>query len=309
MLKKQHRNGFTLVELLVVIAIIALLVSILLPAVNAAREAARRTQCINNLKQQGLALQNFHSARERFPIGVYAGTGIDDDGYGWATQLLPFMEEQAVYDIIERNYIPGESTSPWDRPGIFATTKSRTGNIIPGGDTVITTFRCASSVLDSHAPPEADVGAGYATSDYKACNGWGDRGMFFKVSDGARAGFVEVRMKDIKDGTSKTIAIGESAYVPSYRDWPIWLGASKTDESTLFKTQQPSVINCNVYEKSIANMVRNAIDDDCSFSWHAGGAQFAFADGSVHYLSEEIEWQTYQNLGDRLDGQPLGQYE
>ena len=110
--KRFHRFGFTLVELLVVIAIIAMLVTLLLPAVQAAREAARGMQCKNNLKQQGLALINYHDSVGEFPTGVYTG-GTGEEGYGWATKLLPFMEEQGVYNLIQENYIPGdESSSP-----------------------------------------------------------------------------------------------------------------------------------------------------------------------------------------------------
>ena len=85
------------------------------------------------------------------------------------------------------------------------------------------------------------------------------------------------------------------------------MGGIQSDESTLFKTQPPSVINCSIGPKTHPGQV---IDDDCAFGWHAGdGAQFVFADGSVHFLSASIEWITYQNLGDRKDGQPLGKYE
>ena len=87
--------GFTLVELLVVIAIIGVLVSLLLPAINAAREAARRTECTNNLRQLGLALANYHGANKRFPTGVAGGeVARPEQGYGWAVALLPFLEEQ-----------------------------------------------------------------------------------------------------------------------------------------------------------------------------------------------------------------------
>jgi hypothetical protein len=143
------------------------------------------TSCKNNLRQLGLALVNFHDTQGAYPTGVYAAENFpDDDGYGWGTKLLPYIEESGVYGIIERNYIPGEeSVPPWDRPGIFGATRSRLGSFIPGGDTALSVFRCPSSGIPSHVP-EGGVNGGYATSDYKACNGWGDRGMFFKVSDG-----------------------------------------------------------------------------------------------------------------------------
>lgn len=302
--RMRKQRGFTLVELLVVIAIIAMLVTLLLPAVQAARESARGMQCKNNLKQIGLALLNYHDAAGSYPIGVYT-TGVGEEGYGWATKLLPYIEEQGVYDQIGRNYIPGQTTSPWEVQGIFSRSRSAVGGVIPGGEAQIGIFKCPSSPLPEVAP--SGPATGYGTSDYKGCNGWADRGLFFHVSDGLQAGFRSVSIKNIEDGTSKTIAIGESAYVPADNDWPVWIGGIARDEQTLFKTQPPSVINCSIGPKVFRGPV---IDDDCAFGWHSGdGAQFAFADGSVHFLSASIEWQTYQNLGDRKDGQALGTFE
>src|SRR3954463_2841349 len=97
----HKRTGFTLVELLVVIAIIGLLVALLLPAIQSAREAARRTACTNNLKQMALALLNYHDVRGQFPLGAYSAVAEDhpaeEDGLGWATQILPQLEKQPIY--------------------------------------------------------------------------------------------------------------------------------------------------------------------------------------------------------------------
>ena len=305
MLSRRNR-GFTLVELLVVIAIIAMLVTLLLPAVQAAREAARLTNCKNNLKQIGLALLNYESTQGAFPMGVYGGEGGDeDDGYGWATKLLPHIEEQGVYDLIAKSYIEGKPhEDPWDHPGIFGDTRS----MIPGGDALLDAFICPSSIVPTHSP--AGLSKGYAKSDYKGSNGFGDFGIFWKVRDGAAIKRISpIKIKDVTDGLSKTIAIGESAYVPETKDFPVWIGAPGSDEPALFKTQPPSTINCRVRQKVLDPFASRPIDDDCAFSWHQGGAQFSFADGSVHFLSESIEWMTYQNLGDRRDGQTLGSYE
>lgn len=304
----KKKQGFTLVELLVVIAIIAMLVTLLLPAVQAAREAARRTNCKNSLKQLGLALLNFESTNMHFPLGLYASEDASDfdDGYGWATKLLPFLEEQAVYDRISK--VPGqEDIDPWATPGIIGSVRG----VIPGGETSMEVFNCPSSSL----PPISKVSAtrGYAKSDFKASTGFGDFGLFWKPNDGARVRRkTEIGIKDVTDGTSKTLAFGESAYYKNPARFPLWIGATDrnggSDEIVLFKTQLPSVINCQVRRKVLDPGVSQPVDDDCAFSWHDGGAQFSFADGSVHFIEESIEWETYQNLGDRRDGQPLGDY-
>jgi len=308
--RKRVHAAFTLVELLVVIAIIAMLVTLLLPAVQAAREAARLTACKNNLRQLGLSLLNYDTAHDVFPMGVYSGIGgFGEDGYGWASKLLPFMEEQATYDLISQNYIPGEEEkSPWDRPGIFTITRSRTKAVIPGGDQFIPTMSCPASAVPTHSP--AGPSKGYGKSDYKGSNGFADFGLFWNRADGLNhANKREISLRHITDGTSKTIAFGESAYVPATDDFPIWLGGPGKDEATLFKTQPPSVINCRVRAKVLDASLARPVDDDCAYSWHNNGAQFTFADGSVHFLGEDIEWITYQNLGDRRDGQALGSFE
>src|SRR5262245_56226043 len=113
----RARAGFTLVELLVVIAIIGILVALLLPAVQAAREAARRAKCTNNVKQITLALLSYHDANKRFPRGTYTNPDKNhlnaEDGPGWATKILPYLEEQAYYDRIVRNGVPGYDGDPW----------------------------------------------------------------------------------------------------------------------------------------------------------------------------------------------------
>lgn len=357
----RRRGGFTLVELLVVIAIIAMLVSLLLPAVQAAREAARQTQCRNNLRNDALAVLNHVDARGYFPQGVRGGdptqaqpnsrlseenpTGFCDRGFGWVVETLPFLEEQALYDIV--NDPTGLTLGPKDVfpfPNILQFGPVIIGQKVwRGGDKVLPTFRCPSSSLGDHAtnslPRFVD---GYATSDYKGSNGYQDRGIFHHLCDNARAVLRRVGLDDdlsnanvisqikpsnITDGMSKTIMIGESSYYVSTRsqnggegntDWPVWIGGVASDEHTLFKTAEDAPINCGVSPKTVSNLYYGTIpgesilnqnsgplDDDCAFSWHVGGAMFAFCDGSVRFLPEDLDFEIYRKLGARNDGEPL----
>jgi prepilin-type N-terminal cleavage/methylation domain-containing protein len=307
--KQSHSAmAFTLVELLVVIAIIGVLVALLLPAVQAAREAARLVSCKNNLKQHGIALHMYHDAHGQFPIGVSGGSGSDHaDGFGWAVALLPHLELQPLYERINPDFLPGP----------FKAAMSTPLKAIPGGDTELAVFRCPSSGLGPYNFAKPNDAPPYATNDYKASSGRGDAGVFYKARDGERYGYSRVRIADITDGTSNTIAFGESAYYspdggPSNNDprnWPIWMGApgGGSDEAALFKTDRFAPINCTVIIKE--NYLAEAIDDDCAFSWHHGGALFTFADGSVHWLSDDIQAETYWNLGTKNDEQLTTDYE
>ena len=361
MCSRNIRRAFTLVELLVVIAIIALLVSILLPAVNAAREAARQTQCRNNLRNNAFAVLQYVEVEGKFPIGVEGGdptkvpraqlteeggTGFCDRGFGWATRILPFLEEQALHDtVFDSSGLPLGPTDPFPFPNIL-----QFGPVLikqpvwRGGDQVIPTFRCPSSQLPSHAQENIDKYVdGYATSDYKGSNGYQDQGIFHHKCDNARAianryridisrvqSITEVSPKHVKDGMSKTIMLGESAYYIRTRrqnsgagntDWPVWIGGVASDEHTLFKTAEDAPINCGISPKSLEGFYYGTtpgqsildsnpgpLDDDCAFSWHAGGAMFAFCDATVHFLPEDLEFDVYRRLGSRNDGEPVDNF-
>lgn len=295
-------RGFTLVELLVVIAIIGILVALLLPAIQAARESARRANCVNNLKQMGLALHGYHDTYKAFPVGVAGGpVAHAEKGFGWAVRLLPYLEEQTLYNKINPDW----------RPNIFRITFDATGAIVPGGDTQLEVFRCPSSEMESHATNEdlPEYAIGYATSDYKGCNGSDasgneGHGIFCTVKElKHNNNRTKLSIKDVLDGLSKTIAVGESAYykVPEVINWPFWIGAIVEDESALFKTNEKCPINCEISPIAEAAF-DTAKDDACAFSWHPGGAQFLFADGSVHFLQDSIDVATYENLGNIADG-------
>lgn len=317
-------RGFTLVELLVVIAIIGVLVALLLPAVQAAREAARRSSCSNNLKQMGIGLHNYHDTYGRLPVAIFSANSgaFDDDGFGWQSAILPFIEQQPLFDRLKQSPYYGQFGAlelHWAANGSPTT---EPGAPIPGGETKVKIYKCPSSVLPDIVPatwriPGQTTGGalpaergemiGYAVSDYKAAGGscFGDDGIMHKLREAKWRGF-----QDVVDGLSNTIMVGESAYVTpnsttsptQVQDWPIWIGGPGTDESSRINGRTRAPINCQCVKMFLA------INDDCAFSFHPGGAQFAFADGSVHFISQNIAIQTYCNLHSIQDGNPIGNY-
>jgi prepilin-type N-terminal cleavage/methylation domain-containing protein len=339
----RSRCGFTLVELLVVIAIIGVLVALLLPAVQAARESARRITCGNNLKQIGLAMLEYHDAALEFPKGAYtSAAGRDvEDGLGWATKLLPYIEQMPLFNQLKNNGVPGYQGDPW-KPGIFRISNNSGMRPFPGGATQLATFRCPSSMLPPVAPDADPLNgsgplalSGYGTSDYKASRGFCDRGMYLRTAEALKENAFEcqvdyngdgvaewipkdryerIRLTDVEDGTTNTIAAGEASYSGALEHFPIWAGTARDDGSVLFKTRD--AINCGiggaVYPLTpfeVERLPGGKGQDDCTMSPHPAGAFFVFVDGSVHWLSEDLEVITFQKLGDRLDGELLGRYD
>jgi prepilin-type N-terminal cleavage/methylation domain-containing protein/prepilin-type processing-associated H-X9-DG protein len=342
----RKKSGFTLVELLVVIAIIGVLLALLLPAVQAAREAARRSTCANNLKQIGVALLSYHNSYQQFPQGAYTdpidGSKYEQDGLGWATQILPMIDQENVYDRIKSSSIPGYENDPWT-PGIFDAAFVSGKSPISGCDSVIPTFLCPSVDLPEHVPattfagiPKQRANTGYGVLHYKASRGFCDRGMFLRRSEALASNitcaididgdgdldvitknrYERIRIDDVVDGTSKTIATGESAYytnnAPPKPNFPMWAGTAGEDGSILFKTQD--LINCNLggprnFPLTAAEkekLPKGGDQDDCAYSWHTGGAYFGFVDGSVHFLNDTLDLRLFALFGDRADGQFLG---
>lgn len=315
--------GFTLVELLVVIAIIGVLVALLLPAVQAAREAARRMKCSNNLKQMGLAIQSYHDVHLAFPPGhivqkadpEYSPTADNKiESWGWGAFLLPFLEQQALYD----------------QAGISS------GQILqrvvnPIALTPLSVYRCASD-------PAPKIGEGrlqdanWAISNYKACHGHGFgaleitpnlavmNGVFSKAGGNVTD---TVRMKDVTDGLSNTIMVGETVWKRGglLVRAGVWVGTVRGIGGS--SSHDIYAGGRGPLNFSIANT--NVLGGTFHSLHSGGGVQFVLGDGSVRFISENIQFNTtgstaavpnnnsdvdstYERLLSRNDGQPLGDF-
>jgi prepilin-type N-terminal cleavage/methylation domain-containing protein/prepilin-type processing-associated H-X9-DG protein len=308
MRKSDRDRGFTLIELLVVIAIIAILISLLLPAVQQAREAARRTQCKNNLKQIGLAMHNYHDVYGMFPPGAIFG----DDSYGWGTFCLPYLDQANIYNAMSDN-MSADIPDDYIDAGIQTCAENPAVTLVlqPGvNDMSLPVYLCPSNSMSLTTSPirvgAGDCGqdlGGFGRNDYKGCLGSGGgsvSGMFGKLS-GTKS---PTKIRDVLDGTSNTIAAGEG-YTALMRaitgptdgnvgDFSVWIGTNNQHQNVVAETDDTDVINGS--------------QDDTFASQHTGGAQFLFGDGSVHFLSENIDMTTFKNLGDKADGNITGEF-
>ena len=292
MRRYRSKRGFTLVELLVVIAIIALLVTMLLPAVQSAREAARRAQCLNNLKQVGLAIQNFHSAHNRIPKSHNYEADHNLSGRGWISASLPFFEEQVLYDRMEPYFA-----------GAFA---SGEGINHPDLANVVTQpleiFRCPSAGSPFTSREQFQwSGREIALTNYKGilgntkmggagvgspdCHRSPDcRGLFWRYSH-----LKTIRFAKVIDGLSKTYLAGED--LPRFNHHSALYHGNGDYSSTHFppnqKTKDPAEIADN-WPLSITFR-----------SDHPGGLHFAMLDGSGRFVEDAIDFDIYRFMSTR----------
>jgi prepilin-type N-terminal cleavage/methylation domain-containing protein/prepilin-type processing-associated H-X9-DG protein len=273
--RPRRRVGFTLVELLVVIAIIGILIALLLPAVQAAREAARRMQCTNNLKQMGIALHNYHDTLQTLP--PYRSP--TSHGFGWATLIMPYSENAAIYDTLD---VANQNLRQVCR-----------GSASPARDvlaTVIKNYRCPSSDGPETYSWENKNGetVTYGTSNYVGCHGYGQCGNDAPHQNGA-INKTGVGFQEITDGLSNTYAVGEVSFgrhgwrpsgTNQARDYAFWCGVPD---------------NVKNYSVEWATMLARAgaypinYNGDFAFlSIHPGGGNFLFCDGSVHFMAETM---------------------
>jgi prepilin-type N-terminal cleavage/methylation domain-containing protein/prepilin-type processing-associated H-X9-DG protein len=300
----SSRRGFTLIELLVVIAIIAILIALLLPAVQQAREAARRSQCKNNLKQIGLALHNYHDVHNTMPSGWIAvedGRHSPHDGMngaGWGTMILPFLDQAPLYNQFD----------------------SRLSIIDPANDsfrtTILTVWQCPSDpkpdrwqIEEEGSPgtvlaelPTANYVAGFGTEELHGCeNAPGDFPVSANgqcIGDGAFYHNSKVQFRDVTDGLSNTLVVGERRTHEVLGWYSTWVGMVPEGEEAFQRVQGAFD---HVPNDPVAHL------DDFS-SRHVGGAQFLAGDGHVRFVSENIDHALYRALGTIRGGEVIGEF-
>ena len=336
----KRRRGFTLIELLVVIAIIAVLIALLLPAVQAAREAARRMQCTNNLKQIGIALHNYHSALNTFPVGFLypragqAAPGVPPLHYRWGAlaQMTPYMEQTSVYNALNFNWPLAAGPSGAYGAGPF--------QFFPANSTacaaVVSVFLCPS---DGQSKPLSDAGP----SNYMFCSGDGSNGGDAFNAKGVFYIAQPTGIQAITDGTSNTAAASEQLLgsggdgmevmgMPGPPNPPqdIRRGLARTPRG--MNPQPLTQAACNAHawgwigvqggswtEGDFRNtlyshyLTPNSKQYDCvvyhNFGWkaarsnHPGGVDLLFADGHVQFVKDSMSLSTYRALSTRAGGE------
>ena len=322
-----RRIGFTLVELLVVIAIIGILVSLLLPAVQSAREAARRTHCINNLKQLSLGFMTHESAHGHLPTGGWglAWMGEPDQGFGarqpggWIYNILPYIEEQAVRDmgsgldrsarnqkLAVRDATPIKTFVCPTRRDARAYEK-KTGRV-PNGYTSPADARACYAV-NVGDPRDSHTGSAPATLDGYDTYDWIDRSEQFRGISYERS---EVEFAHIVDGTSNTYMVGERYINPD-----TYLSGGSPDDDWAMYTGQQDDQSRSVYfdpANDKASYVpwqdRKGVTSRYRFGGpHSAGCHMSFCDGSVSIISYSIDASVHWRLGVRDDGKPVSRAE
>jgi prepilin-type N-terminal cleavage/methylation domain-containing protein/prepilin-type processing-associated H-X9-DG protein len=303
-------RGFTLVELLVVIAIIGVLVALLLPAVQAAREAARRTQCVNNLKQMGLGLQNYVDVHRVFaaaasisvPQQCFTGGGGDCRGTGLFVLLLPFLEETAIEELYGPFNKANAGWTVW-----LADPKYR--------DLGVPLYICPSEGKWSEYPNRRTY-FGVAGGGKPPEHVWGEGDVY---KDGIMYVNSFIRPRHISDGTSKTMVLGENTETtlwgmgPGYGSTggPVWwYSGDQCMQSDPKRLQAPARQTLSTKNSLNTRLpIAGIPSNDYPFaSPHAGGGFFAFCDGHVTFIDDMIDFKTYQALSTRAGAETVGDY-
>ncbi len=316
----KQRRGFTLIELLVVIAIIAILIALLLPAVQQAREAARRTQCKNNLKQLGLALHNYHDTFNLFPPGamnpgVHPQPGlpysnncaVECRNTPWSLYLLPYMEQAPLYSQLNFS-LPMSSAQ---RSGTGPSTALVATNAALWANVDLPMFKCPSDVI--YLDPLNNAGTNhYSVTNARRSSYWfpdtnimEDLGVTWRADGRALRPIMGInggaRMADITDGTSNTMALCETPFKKNATVYGPYWNAWNYTSGVVFG----QLIN--------ARQGCGGGTSGCPFAWgsgskHVGGMQIAMADGAVKFVSENLDFAIVRNLTGIADGTVLGEF-
>ncbi|MEZ6121810.1 MAG: DUF1559 domain-containing protein [Planctomycetaceae bacterium] len=301
-LPRRHRNGFTLIELLVCIAVVAILIALLLPAVQSAREAARRMQCRNNLKQLALGIHNYHDTYQCFPVNmgpwsIPATPWTPMNGKGWIVSVLPYLDQQPLYDAF----------TPYFAGDFFAGGGLKTPSCEPLMQTQLSLLKCPSdgSVDGLHSTFFQWEGTEVAATSYKGVLGDTQVGGLASIHSGSlpdchdsgrcnglfyRSSWRSAeRFRNITDGSSQTLLVGED--VPE-----------QNDHSAAFYSNGDWA-SCHVPLNWFPGTPQDWPNVVSFRSRHPGGAQFALADGSVHFVSENIDHQLYRALSTKNGGE------
>jgi prepilin-type N-terminal cleavage/methylation domain-containing protein/prepilin-type processing-associated H-X9-DG protein len=302
----RRRSAFTLIELLVVIAIIAILIGLLLPAVQAVREAASRLTCKNNLKQIGLALHGYHDRVGSFPPGYFTQVAPDNTdagpGWGWGSFLLDDLEQSNLQRQIRFDLDVGNAANAGPRVQplkvFICPSEPKTG-----------TF----TVVDANGNPMVEVARG----SYVAMNGvlgvssdaWDNNGAFLRNS--------RMRIADITDGLTNTLFVGERCTKMSNSTWtgavtggvvPAQRYPNPADQLANAEAASALVLA----HGSMQHLPNNPLvfDADATASYHVSGVNFLFGDGSVHVINNSIDGAAYEALLTRAGGEPVsgGEY-
>ena len=324
---KQYRHsqrGFTLIELLVVIAIIAILVALLLPAVQQAREAARRTQCKNNLKQLALAAHNYHDTHKSFPLNASSSLY----GYSAHAQLLPFHEQRNLHSLINFN-LPAQTGRPW-RPQMNPA-------IRPVASKTLNVLLCPSESGNPYFID--DNGDTWAGGNYLLNGGSANETQYCsRKNDGLFWRGSRTKFRDITDGSSNTVFMAESLFgdrngrtatlVDPQRQMKHVSGGPPCRPTGDDMLGMPAsrftgrragawILSTGYHSLVHAYFTPNANLPDMAHhgevvsgprSQHVGGAQVSLCDGSVRFVSNSVDLTTFRNTFSRNDGQAVGEW-